>query len=66
MLITRCGIASWIASRLTSKNIDERERTTLEDLALRVHKTCDQERLNEWSNGALSATLESLRFTGSG
>jgi nucleolar pre-ribosomal-associated protein 1 len=56
-LITRCGLLPWVQMMLD--NQDPRHRT-LKTLALRVYKTCDQERVNEWSSGTVAQTIASL------
>jgi nucleolar pre-ribosomal-associated protein 1 len=56
-LITRCGLLPWVQMMLD--NQDPRHRT-LKTLALRVYKTCDRERVNEWSSGTVAQTIASL------
>lgn len=53
-LITRCGIVSWIQMCLS--NQDPRQRM-LKVLARRLWETCDQGRVGEWSNGAITEAL---------
>jgi nucleolar pre-ribosomal-associated protein 1 len=56
-LITRCGLLGWIQMMLD--NQDPRHRT-LKTLALRVYETCDQDRVDEWSSGAIAQTIAAL------
>lgn len=35
----------------------------LKSLALRAYETSDQERVDDWANGTLTATLDSLQMT---
>jgi nucleolar pre-ribosomal-associated protein 1 len=53
-LITRCGLLPWVQMMLD--NQDPRHRT-LKALAVRVCETCDQERVDEWSNGIASIVM---------
>lgn len=61
-LITRCGLISWVVSRLALEGNSVLTRDRLRVLAMRVYETGDQERVNEWSSETLSNTLDSLRF----
>jgi nucleolar pre-ribosomal-associated protein 1 len=56
-LITRCGVLSWVKMMLD--NQDPRQRM-LKALALRVYETCDRERVNEWSSGAIAKTAAAI------
>jgi nucleolar pre-ribosomal-associated protein 1 len=56
-LITRCGLMGWVQMMLD--NQDPRHRT-LKILALRVYETCDQDRVEEWSSGAMAQTIAAL------
>lgn len=56
-LVTRCGLLPWIQMMLD--NQDPRHRT-LKTLASRVYETCDQERVKEWSSGAIAGVVSSL------
>jgi nucleolar pre-ribosomal-associated protein 1 len=56
-LVTRCGLLPWIQMMLD--NQDPRQRT-LKTLASRVYETCDQERVIEWSSGAITEAMTSL------
>jgi nucleolar pre-ribosomal-associated protein 1 len=56
-LITRCGLLGWVQMMLD--NQDPRHRT-LKTLALRVYETCDKERVDEWSSGAIAQTVAAL------
>jgi nucleolar pre-ribosomal-associated protein 1 len=53
-LITRCGLLPWVQMMLD--NQDPRHRT-LKALAVRVYETCDQERVDEWSSGAIAKSM---------
>ena len=61
-LITRCGLMSWISSRLASHAINDMTGERLKSLASRAYETSDQERIDEWANGTLIATLDSLHI----
>jgi nucleolar pre-ribosomal-associated protein 1 len=56
-LVTRCGLLPWIQMMLD--NQDPRHRT-LKALASRVYDTCDQDRVKEWSSGAIAGAMVSL------
>ncbi|KAF1919672.1 ribosome 60S biogenesis N-terminal-domain-containing protein [Ampelomyces quisqualis] len=56
-LITRCGLLPWVQMMLD--NQDPRQRT-LKTLAWRVYETCDRERVDEWSSGAIGQTMAAL------
>lgn len=56
-LITRSGIISWIEARLAAKDPND---VTLKRLAKRLHDTCDQTRVGEWSGGNIKETLASI------
>lgn len=60
-LITRCGLMSWISSRLASHAINDMTGERLETLALRAYETSDQDRVDDWTNGTLTGTLDSLQ-----
>ena len=62
-LITRCAIVSWIVSRLTQKGTSKSGKARLRALASRLYETCDQDYVNNWSNGTLSSTLDALRHS---
>ena len=62
-LITRCAVMSWIMSRLTRKGTDEWGKARLRALATELYETCDQVYVNDWSDGTLSPTLETLRLS---
>ncbi len=59
-LITRCGLMSWIASRLASQHINDATGERLKSLAVRAYETSDEERVDDWANGTLKARLYSL------
>ncbi|CBX93708.1 hypothetical protein IAQ61_003596 [Plenodomus lingam] len=56
-LITRCGLMSWIQIMLDGH--DSRHRA-LRVLASRVYETCDQDKVAQWSSGAMKETVASL------
>ena len=58
-LITRCGLIGWIASCLTRKAGRSRDRMLL--LAKRAHKTCDQGKIDAWSDGSFDKILRGLQ-----
>ena len=62
-LITRCGLMSWIFSRLASHAINDMTGERLKGLASRAYETSDQARVDDWTNGTLMSTLDSLRIT---
>ncbi len=61
-LITRCGLLSWIFSRIVQIKADVYGLDILRGLALRAYETSDQERVNEWSKGIFTAMLDSLQI----
>lgn len=62
-LITRCGLLSWICSRIALRNANEYDSDILKLLASRAHKTSDHDRVKEWSKGAFTVVLYSLQMT---
>ena len=60
-LITRAGIISWIGGQVAQKQRDE---LLLRQLARQVYETCSQDRVQEWSNGTLAATIDRLVTAG--
>lgn len=62
-LITRCAVISWIVSRLTQKGTGDWGKARLRALASRLYETCDQGYVNDWSEGTLSSTLDTLRLS---
>lgn len=61
-LITRCGLMSWISSRLASHAVDDMTGERVKRLALRAHETSDRERVDDWAKGTLFSTLDSLQI----
>ena len=61
-LITRCGLISWISSRLASHAINDMTGERLRMLASRAYETSDQERIDEWANKTIKCTLNSLQI----
>ena len=49
-LVTRVGVVSWLDGRLAARDGDVR---TMTKLRARVLKTCDKDRITEWSAGLL-------------
>ena len=62
-LITRCGLLSWISSRIASHAIDDMTGERLRMLTSRAYETSDQERIDEWANRTILCTLNSLQIT---
>ena len=62
-LITRCSLMSWISSRLVSPAIKDMSGERLKFLASRAYETSDQEHVDDWTNGTLFSTLDSLERT---
>ncbi|KAF2703687.1 hypothetical protein K504DRAFT_463409 [Pleomassaria siparia CBS 279.74] len=60
-LMTRCGLVSWIQMRL--ENNDHRHRM-LRALALRIHETSDQGKVEQWSSGTTAGTVAALAKVG--
>ncbi|KAF2497049.1 hypothetical protein BU16DRAFT_549344 [Lophium mytilinum] len=56
-LITRSGVLSWIQGQVALK---DGHQSMLRQLALRVWKTSDQQKVNEWSSGSAQTTVEQL------
>lgn len=56
-LITRCGLIAWIQMCLDAH--DPRHRA-LRILATRVHETCDQAKVAEWSSNTVVEAVSSL------
>lgn len=50
-LLTRCAVLSWIKACTAKGGMDE---VMLLSLASRISKTCDKDRIREWSNGIAS------------
>ena len=64
-LITHCGLIRWIASRLTLKPNEASMKRRLRVLALRLHETSDQQRIEEWSIGTLNKEIHNIQTLGS-
>ena len=70
-LITREGIFAWLSARMATQT-RQRRRTesetrfdvssdaALRSLAARLWKTCDQQRVEEWSKGTVESLLQKL------
>jgi nucleolar pre-ribosomal-associated protein 1 len=52
-LITRCGLLSWIDSRVHASNTSASDIAALRHLASRVYDTSEKSRVDEWSGGAV-------------
>ncbi len=63
-LITRCGLLSWIDSRLTLKRANVNEPDVLRLLASRVYETTDKERVDNWSKQTFVTVLDSVHISG--
>ena len=50
-LLTRCAVLSWIKVCIAKGGMDE---TLLLSLASRISRTCEKDRVQEWSNGIAS------------
>ena len=59
-LITRCGLLSWIDSRINASKSLHLDVSALTILARRVYDTSEKTRIDEWSGGAIKALLDSL------
>lgn len=57
-LITRCGLISWIYSRLASNGGNSMARARLASLASRTYETSDLKRVDDWSHGTLHASID--------
>lgn len=73
MLITRKGVMAWVAGRIAGASdldgygkgavLDEEDRlrlgsrSALKDLVRRLWETCDKERVDEWSHGAMERVV---------
>lgn len=57
-LITRCGLLSWISSRLASHANNDTTGERLKSLGSRLYETSDQERVDDWANGTLMNRLQ--------
>ena len=57
VLITRCGIVSWIKSQIA---ISRSKRKVLLLLAQKINETCDSTKVRDWSLGACNDHLEEL------
>ena len=53
-LITRCGLISWVQTRLKYRGPHP---ALFEILTLRVHETCDKNRITEWSDGYIARAV---------
>ena len=60
-LITRYGLMSWISSRLASHGIDGMTGERIRVLASRAYETSDYGRIDDWANGSIACTLDSLQ-----
>lgn len=56
-LVTRCGLISWM--QICLSNQDPRQKM-VKVLAQRVHETCDQGRVAEWSNGTVQGPVAAV------
>ena len=61
-LITRCGLMSWISSRLASEAVDDMRGERLGMLASRAYETSDDGRIDDWANGSIICSLDSLQI----
>ena len=61
-LITRCGLIGWISCCLAQKTSQSRNRLLL--LAVRAHATCDQGKIDAWSDGGFDVMLQGLARVG--
>lgn len=62
ILITRCGLISWITCRLAlSRGQDEMEQS-LRLLASTAYTTSNHERVDNWSHGTLSTAIANLQI----
>ena len=59
-LITRCGLLSWVRSRIRSRPLIPSEYVILRRLALRAYESSDQERVNQWSNDGVRSMLDRM------
>lgn len=59
-LITRCGLLSWISSRLTMPNSSHVPGNRLRTLARRACETSDKNRVNDWSDGTVKLVVDRL------
>ena len=62
-LITRCGLTSWISSRLATPPVDNMRGERLKMLASRAYETSDAERIGDWANGTIICTLNDFQIT---
>lgn len=60
-LLTRCGLLSWINSRLGTYSLSFSDRKLLSQLAMRAYETSDKERIDEWSGESFTAVLGRLK-----
>ena len=65
-LITRCGLLSWIRSGIELHSRDSAQRFLLQSLALRVYRTCDKTRIDEWTGQGGSNASDVFRSLGIG
>ena len=61
-LITRCGLMGWLSCCLAQKSSRFRDRLLL--LAVRAHATCDQGKIDAWSDGGFDVILQGLARVG--
>ena len=61
-LITRCGLLSWISSRVATQANNDLTGERLRLLASRAYETSNQERIDDWANGSIVCTLDSLQI----
>lgn len=60
-LITRCGLLSWISTRLKAGKGTVRGNDVLKLLASRAYDTSDKEWVDDWSNGGVLELLRSFK-----
>lgn len=57
-LVTRAAVVSWIQSQIVAVN--DRDASTISALVHAVSQSSDWERVDRWSGGALTHTIENM------
>lgn len=57
-LITRAAAISWIQCQMP--NVNSKEASALAAIAQQLYNTCDQERIDRWSGGAMKGVVADI------
>ena len=56
-LVTRCGALSWIDAQIA---LGAGDSIFLNSLASQLYRTCDQQRVSEWSSGSVAKVVPQI------